>query len=212
MSITPNASAPFETRALNRDLYPALAGQLDRNGLNGAEICHLQSATGDEIHFPAALAPAVDAALTDLGGLANTALEDAKRNAYSRFIGFVDGFTRQVLKQYPAAETMAWSTKQAEARAILGGGDVADTLILKELAVALNLDAAGVTVLANSVLEKTSKFTKISAAIEGLRNLAEIKIAALTSVDDAGPLVETLMDTVNAKAVELGFGDAVTAG
>lgn len=202
---------PTETRPLKPGLYKAFLLQLQADGVETSSVNMFPSGASYVIQFPESSAVPIDAVLANIGEIEASALAVARARAYRRVVDFVDGVTKVIVKQYPDAETMAWPTKQAEARAVLAGGDIADTLILKELAAAMDLDAAGVTALANSVLEKAAGFAKMSAAIEGLRNLAETQIAALTSVDDAAPLVENLMVIVKAKAVELGFGDAVSS-
>jgi len=205
---------PFqsETRPLDEAAYLGLRIALESTEYDGANVGLFRLPDGSfEIRFPETMAQIIDALVSDMPALQNASLVRARARAYRRVVDYVDSFTKEIVKQYPDAETMAWPTKQAEARAVLAGGDVADTLILKELVAAMDLDAAGVTALANSVREKAADFAKMSAAIEGLRNLAETQIAALSSVDDVDPLVDTLIDAARAKAVELGFGGAVSS-
>lgn len=132
-------------------------------------------------------------------------LATAKAAALKLFIGFADGLTAPILRKYPVAETTGWGTKQAEAAHILGGGDVADTMLIKALATEHGLDAAGTTALAQSVIDRATEFAAIAAAIESLRNQAQAAIEAVNDTDQIAPTLAALKDAATIKAAELGL-------
>ncbi len=132
-------------------------------------------------------------------------LAEAKATALNTVILFADSITAPLLAKYPQAETAAWPAKQAEARALLAGGKLADTVVLKALADESNLDAAGVQILAKTILIKAAQFAAISVAIEVLRNAAETTIAAVTKIEDLPAVMAELKQTAEAKAKTLGL-------
>lgn len=133
-------------------------------------------------------------------------LASAKAEAKAVIVVFANTITDRIMDAYPKAETAGWASKQAEAAAIVAGGTVADTVVIKALATEQGLDATGVNALASAILVKANEFAAIAAAVENIRSQADAAIDAVSAIEDIPATLQMLKTQAEAKAAALGFG------
>lgn len=105
-------------------------------------------------------------------------LDEHRARARAAVIKIADRITAQITGQYPAAEVASWPTQEAEARAVVAGGNASAAPLIAALAV-----AAGQTLSAYAarVLEKSAEYRQVVAAVKALRDATDTALDAATT-------------------------------
>ncbi len=128
-------------------------------------------------------------------------LPPLREAALAEVIGLANQITRRVTRQYPAAEVTSWPTQEAEARAVLAGGNASAAPLLAALAA-----GASVTVqaYAQTVIAKANAYRAILVAVKGLRDAAQTGLDEADTPEEIAAVLDAAR--VEAEAAMTRFG------
>lgn len=110
---------------------------------------------------------------------------------------FINGLTRQITDQYPAAEVSAWPSKAEAARAVIAMTARPDQVLLIEDEA--NLVGTSLLDQAAAIVVKAELFEAIVAKVSGLRQATDAALASATTAEER----EVILTDAQTQAISL---------